>query len=201
MSCSSIDLKGYLLGEADAAVRRAAEEHLAACAACREEHQRLSLTRSALLTVREEEIPRRIAFVSDKVFEPRWHQRLWQSGPRLGFAGAAMLSCAILFHAIYQPAPAGLPVAPTAAAANVEQRIEAEVTRRLETAVQKAVTAVEERQARRTTELLDAAEKRMQREHAASMAEANATFRMMNERVNYSIKMAQLASAERGDSQ
>ena len=44
---------------------------------CREELARLRLTLDALSTLREEEMPRRIAFVSDKVFEPRW----WQSVP------------------------------------------------------------------------------------------------------------------------
>ena len=92
MNCTSIDLKAYFLGEADAPMRRAAEEHLTSCAACQEEHERLRLTQAALFTVREEEMPRRIAFVSDKVFAPRWYQRLWRSGPRLGFAGAAMLA-------------------------------------------------------------------------------------------------------------
>ena len=38
---------------------------------------RCGVTLDALSTLREEEIPRRIAFVSDKVFEPRWWQKLF----------------------------------------------------------------------------------------------------------------------------
>jgi anti-sigma factor RsiW len=200
MSCSFIDLKAYLFGEADAAGRRAVEEHLHSCGACREEHQRLTLTQAALLTVRDEDIPRRIAFVSDKVFEPAWYRRLWQSGPRLGFAGAAMLSCAILVHAFYAPAtPTGQP---PIASLLIEKRVEAEVALRLDYAVQKAVAAVEERHAKRNAELLAASEKRMALQHEETMAEVGANFRVMNERVNYYIKQASsVASADLGGSQ
>jgi hypothetical protein len=203
MSCSSIDLKAYLLGEAGAVERRAAEEHLKSCASCQEEQERLRLTQAALLTLREEEIPRRIAFVSDKVFEPRWYQRLWQSGPRLGFAGAAMLSCAILVHAFYQPAATQTMATappPSIQTVDVNARVEAEVARRLDDAVQKAVIAVEERQARRTADLLAASEKRMQQQQEEIMAAVNVSFGKLQERVNYLSKQ-QWASAELGASQ
>ena len=44
--------------------------------------------------------PRRISFVSDPVFEPTWWQRFMSSGPKLGFASAAMLSMAIVAHGL-----------------------------------------------------------------------------------------------------
>ena len=72
-----------------AATRREAEAHAAACSDCREELATLRLTLDALSTLREEEIPRRIAFVSDKVFEPRW----WQASfLRPSFAGACVIA-------------------------------------------------------------------------------------------------------------
>jgi hypothetical protein len=45
-----------------------------------------------LASLEDEEIPRRIAFVSDRVFEPRWWQTMWRSGPVMGFASAALLA-------------------------------------------------------------------------------------------------------------
>ncbi len=89
MNCP--DLKAYLFGEEPGAA-----EHLKTCRSCQEEWARLQLTHAALRTLPEEEVPRRIAFVSDKVFEPRW----WQRIPRFVTA-TAMLSAAILFHALY----------------------------------------------------------------------------------------------------
>jgi len=100
MSCSNYDWKAYALGELDANDRRQAEAHAAACSECREELAGLRLTLAALSTLREEEPPRRIAFVSDKVFEPRW----WQAFLKPSFAGALVIALAILVHAFARPA-------------------------------------------------------------------------------------------------
>jgi len=83
MSCSSYDWKAYALGELDQNNRRQAEAHAVTCSSCREELAGLRLTLDAMSTLREEEIPKRIAFVSDKVFEPRW----WQIFRSPAFAG------------------------------------------------------------------------------------------------------------------
>ena len=85
-------LKDYVFGELNAAERRAVETAAAADSALRDELVRLQLTQSALFSLRDEELPRRIAFVSDKVFEPTWWQVWLHSGPRLGFASAALLA-------------------------------------------------------------------------------------------------------------
>jgi anti-sigma factor RsiW len=98
MSCSPFELKDYFFGELDPPERDAVEHHVASCASCREELAGLTTMRAVLLSVPDEEPPRRIAFVSDKVFEPRWWQKLWTSGARLGFASAAMLALAIVLH-------------------------------------------------------------------------------------------------------
>jgi len=100
MSCSNYDWNAYTLGELDSAVRRNAEAHARSCAACREELARLRLTLDALSTLREEEPPRRIAFVSDKVFEPRW----WELFRTPSFAGALLIAVAILVHTFARPA-------------------------------------------------------------------------------------------------
>src|SRR5579862_2546624 len=120
MNCSTVDVKAYALGEAgnpgDAA-------HIESCVNCREELERLQATHAALLMLPEEEIPRRIAFVSDKVFEPRWWQRVFNPN----FAAACVIAGAILVHAFARPAPSE---------ALVQARIDAAVG----AAVNKAVT-------------------------------------------------------------
>src|SRR5512135_3107435 len=111
MSCSSFesnpeskpDWKAYALRELNADAARQAETHLTNCSDCREELATLRLTLDALSTLREEEIPRRIAFVSDKVFEPRWWQR-WMVGLRQpSFAAGLVIAAAILVHAFARP--------------------------------------------------------------------------------------------------
>ncbi|HEY4363327.1 MAG TPA: zf-HC2 domain-containing protein [Bryobacteraceae bacterium] len=104
MSCEKHDWKAYALGELDRPARAEAESHHATCVRCREELATLRLTLDTLSTLREEEIPRRIAFVSDKVFEPKW----WQKGffekvlsPNL--AAACVIAAAILVHAFARP--------------------------------------------------------------------------------------------------
>jgi hypothetical protein len=49
--------------------------------------------------LREEEMPRRIAFVSDKVFEPRWWQRAFSPT----FAAGVLVAAAILVHGAMRP--------------------------------------------------------------------------------------------------
>ena len=99
MSCEGYDWKGYALGELAAGERREAEGHAATCEGCRGELAQVRLTVDTLSALREEEVPRRIAFVSDKVFEPRW----WQTFLRPAFfspmlAAACVLAAAIVAH-------------------------------------------------------------------------------------------------------
>ena len=110
MSCSPFDLKDYFLKELPSPQALEVEAHVKTCQACREELDRLHMTQAALFSLRDEEIPQRIAFVSDKVFEPspwrRGWNAFWGSTARLGFASAAILSAAIFFFAATRPAPA-----------------------------------------------------------------------------------------------
>lgn len=135
MSCSSHDWKAYSLGELDPVHRQQAEAHAASCPECCDELATLRLTLDTLSTLREEEMPRRIAFVSDKVFEPRW----WQSFLRPSFAAACVIAAAILVHAFVRPA---LPVN------------DADLQSRIDRAVIKAVADTEQRYAQQTANLL-----------------------------------------------
>jgi anti-sigma factor RsiW len=141
MSCSQFDLKAYFLGEPGAAGRGAVEEHLKACTACREELDRLRLTGAALASVPDEEMPHRIAFVSDKIFEPRGWARFWNSAPRLGFASAAMLSAAIILHGFISTVEMRRTAEMVAAS---ERRIQAQRQQDL-TAMEESVTWLQKR--------------------------------------------------------
>jgi anti-sigma factor RsiW len=149
MSCSPFDLRDYFFGELPEADRRQADLHLKTCAGCREELETLQSTQAVLLSVPDEEIPQRIGFVSDRVYEPsavrRWWGALWNNGPRLGFAAAAMLSVSILFSATHRPGVAAVP---------------ADVSRQVNEAVAKAVAESDARHLQQTAKLLDAATER-----------------------------------------
>ena len=164
MSCSPFELKDYFLKELPNPQQREVEAHVKSCHACREELDRLRLTGAALFSLRDEEIPQRIAFVSDKVFEPspwrRWWAAFWGSSARLGFASAAMLSAALLVSAVMRTAPVGrVPDPPKATAvvagsARVRPVSDAEIQTRIDAAVNKAAAEIESRQTRNTAQLV-----------------------------------------------
>ena len=128
MSCEKYDWKAYALGELAANERREAEGHAATCEGCRGELAHVRLTIDTLSALREEEVPRRIAFVSDKVFEPRW----WDVFLKPSFAAAMVLAAAILMHGYLVRPPA------------VD---EATIQTRVNQAVMRAVADVERRNA------------------------------------------------------
>jgi anti-sigma factor RsiW len=135
MSCSPFDLRDYFLKELPAPERQQVDLHLKTCPACREEVDRLRLTEAALASLRDEEIPRRLAFVSDRIFEPSPWARFWSSGARLGFASAAMLSVALV---VYSVSGAGQkPGTSHALNPEVQQQIQAAVDRAVEQRVEK----------------------------------------------------------------
>ncbi len=199
-TCASFDLKAYQFGEeAAAGDRRAIEQHVRGCSACADELARLNYTQAALMSVRDEDPPRRIAFVSDKVFEPKWYRR--PLGAAWGFASAAALACAIVFHAVWNPgaivvtnpmeavvrkstviAPAGL------SRAAVESMVE--------TAVKGAVAESDARGEKRARQLLAESEKRHDMERAEMMATINASFEVLSKRYNNLVRMT--ASADTG---
>ena len=150
MNCSIDDLKAYVIGEATRQERGVVEDHVRGCQSCSEELDRLNLTRATLASLEDEEIPRRIAFVSDRVFEPRWWQTIWHSGPVMGFASAALLAAAILAHGFARPA--------TVDAAQIERRVEARVAVKLDAAVSQA----EAKQSAEFAKVLSATERQRQ---------------------------------------
>jgi anti-sigma factor RsiW len=78
-------IRDYAFDELSPHDRRAMEQHLTQCNACVGELDQLRLTTAALRVLPDVEVPRRIAFVSDKVFGWGWL-------PRFGFAAVSLLA-------------------------------------------------------------------------------------------------------------
>lgn len=118
MSCpQNMDWKAYAIGELGEAEKRSATAHLPTCADCREELVSVQAILNSLSALREEEMPRRIAFLADKVAEPSWWQKL---NPM--FASASLVAAAIVVHAfVAQPAAAEIPAA---VQAQIQQQME-----------------------------------------------------------------------------
>jgi anti-sigma factor RsiW len=183
MSCSPYDLRDYLFEELTPAQLGDVRMHLKSCASCSTELETLRSTQTALLSLRDEEIPQRIGFVSDKVFEPsplrRWFAGFWTSAARVGFVSAAMLSAAILVHAVrpaqivHNDAQSAVTQAEIdrrindAVAAQVAVQVNAQVQAKVSAAVNQAVAETEERAQKRTNALLASAEKRLDMERWA----------------------------------
>ena len=189
MSCSPFDLKDYFFEELDGPERQQVEAHVTTCRGCREELNRLRLTGTTLLSLREEEIPRRIAFVSDQIFEPspwrRWWSGFWNTPARLGFGSAALLSAALVVFALARPAPVQVvrqvqgPAVQTAQTVQTAQLSEATIEARIDQAADRAVAVrtrqiVDEVAAERQKLLLVAAELDVadRRQHALYMTAA-----------------------------
>lgn len=179
MSCAPFDLRDYFFDELDQDGRRAVETHVSACDPCRDELNALLLTRSLLRSVPDEEPPRRIAFVSDKVFEPSWWRRIWHSSSQLGFASACVLALAIGAHGFFTGhlAP-NSSASPTASAAVVDSaRIDAEVQKRLapavDQAVRQAVSRLEQQQEAKLVQAFETRMDRIEKRHQSDLTAVN----------------------------
>ena len=200
MSCPNFDWKAYVLGELPPGDKTKADQHLAACAACREEMERYGLTVTLMRRLPQHVPPRRIAFVSDPVLEPKWWQRFLASAPQLGFASAAMLSIAILVHAAIGVRQ--VPVAPSLNVAEIERQIDGkvneEVAKKLPAAVDARMRAELQPAMAELGKRLDAFERtslvQVRRDIAgkADVTDVRAAFDMLDKRVN-----AQMLSAAR----
>lgn len=187
-NCGSFDLTAYQFGEAAPADKRAIEAHVRTCEACASELERLNFTQAALLSgVRDEEMPRRIAFVSDKVFEPKWYQRLW-STPQWGFASAGLLAAAIVFHAT-RPVQQQMGVVASEQPRVIVQQQQAQPVD-TQAIIAKAVAEAEARNEKRTKLLLAEVERRHEAERLEMMATVNASFVELSKRFNNAVRMS-----------
>lgn len=168
----------YAFDELAPADRRGIELHLRECAACAGELDQLRLTTAALRVLPDQEVPRRIAFVSDApAGGSGWLSGFWNSAARLGFASACVLAAGLSFAAAHrQPVVA----APTAAVSDVA----------IQQAVNKAVaSAVDEAHAedlRMTKAALDAVDKKYELKQRDLMVAMQETMRNVGKQLDLS---------------
>jgi|ERR1019366_4948180 anti-sigma factor RsiW len=192
-TCGRSDaVRDYAFDELPASERKAVEQHVAQCSECTLELDRLQMTSAALRSLPDREIPQRIAFVSDKVFEPSWFARFWNSGARMGFASACVLAIAMVvsaWHFAGASKPAEVKtVVQTAAAANNPQQIDE--------AVAKAVAHVRKEDAQMIQTAVEASERRQGQQYRNQIVAMQESFDMLRKRMNYSF--ASMASSDAG---
>jgi hypothetical protein len=173
--------------------RRAVEQHLAGCADCTLALDQLRLTTAALRTLPEREIPQRIAFVSDRVFEPSLFRRFWNAG----FASACVLAAALVVSAwhvsaVYRPGEAR----PAIQTASVSQE-------QIDAAVAKAVAQVRAQIEKTDAQMIQTAVQNSERKHDSEyrnqLAAIGENFMVLQKRL--SLSYAGLASNDAGSAE
>jgi hypothetical protein len=150
-----------------------------------EELNRLLQLREALLTLADEEPPRRTVLVAPATERmPWWRSQLGFGAPGWGFAGAMALAAAILAHGwlmrpvnpvlqvASNPAGSGAPTATgtiTLSDAQIEARVNAAVEQRLGSLLQQVRAELKTEHQREAQRLVAAAEERLQQQHDAEM--------------------------------
>jgi len=195
-------LRDYAFDELPSDERPAMEQHLAGCGNCVLELEQLRLTAAALRTLPDREIPQRIAFVSDRVFEPSPFRRFWNSGARMGFASACVLSAALVvsawhFSNTYRPAEVRTSVRTASVSPD---RVSQD---QISAAVAKAVEQVRAQTAERDAQTIQAAIQTYEREHDAEyrsrMVAMEESFVYLRKKLN--ITYASLGSNDVGASE
>lgn len=180
-------LRDYAVGELEAGRHPELEQHLAVCGDCALELDRLRLTTAALRTLPDCELPQRIAFVSDKVFEPspvsRWFGGFWNSAARLGFASACVLAAALIVSAYHRPTRP-VEVRTVAQASNID------VARQVNDAVAKAVAQIRLDDARVTQAAVESVNRRYEQDYRARMAAVEESFMVLQKRLGTSLMAA-----------
>jgi anti-sigma factor RsiW len=194
-SCGRAEaLRDYAFDELAGNERRAMDEHIATCGDCAVELDRLRLTTAALRTLPDREIPQRIAFVSDRVFEPSAFARFWNAvlpSNRLGFASACVLALAMVvsawhFSATSRPVEIRTVVQTASTPADPQQQISA--------AVAKAVAQVRVEDARMIQAALQESERKHDQEYRNQMVAIQERLMVLQKRLGASY--ASMASNE-----
>lgn len=193
MSCREFDWKAYALEEISGGERKRYEGHLRDCASCREEAERLSTTLLLVQRLPAAEPPRRIAFVSDPVFEASWWQKLWTSGPRLAFLGSGLLAAAIVAHGLMLR-PTG--PAPVVTARVDEAMIQQEVDRRVSVAIGKAVAELKAQQNDASVQLAAELEKKWTAQREQDLRTVDTEFTYLQKQLGNLYKNASLMGGD-----
>jgi anti-sigma factor RsiW len=183
-TCDRIDeLRDYAMGELAPPGRQSIELHVATCGPCAIELASLQMTTAALRTLPDRDIPQRIAFVSDKVFEPspvtQWFRSFWNSAARLGFASACVLSAALIVSVSHRPAPAVQPSAVIQASLS-----KADIDKAINEAVTNAVAQVKAEDAKNIAAALAVSDMKHERERNALLVAMGENMDIMQKRLN-----------------
>jgi anti-sigma factor RsiW len=170
-------LRDYAFGELSADRQPELEQHLGICGECALELDRMRLTTAALRTLPDREIPQRIAFVSDKVFEPspvsRFFGGFWNSAARVGFASACVLGAALVVSAYHRPVEVH----------TVIQAANTDVSKLVNDAVAKAVAQVKVEDARE----IEAVGHKYEQEYQDRMTTVAENFDLIQKRLGTSL--------------
>ncbi|HEY3776546.1 MAG TPA: zf-HC2 domain-containing protein [Rhizomicrobium sp.] len=174
-------LRDFAFDELPADQRREMEQHIRACGDCALEFDRLRMTTAALRILPDREISRRIAFVSDEVFQPSIWARFWSSGARLGFASACVLAAAILVSAwhvsaVYKPGPVQA-IAQISPAASADQ---------IHASIARAISQTRAEDARLIQTAVADAERRRDARYRAQMVALEENFEVLRKTMNLS---------------
>jgi anti-sigma factor RsiW len=189
-------LRDYAFDELPGAERAGMEQHLSKCGECAQELDRLRLTSAALRSLPDKEIPQRIAFVSDKVFEPSPFWRFWNSGARLGFASACLVALAMVVSAWHvagaAKAPGEIRTIVQTAASNTSQE-------QIDQAVAQAVSKVRTDEAQMIRTAVEVSERKQQQQFLSQVVALQERFDVLKKKLNYSY--ASLVSSDNGAGQ
>ncbi len=182
MTCP--DVRALLFDNLPEAEKERLRGHVAGCEACRIETERLKATTLALRSVPDEEPPVRIRFVSDRVFEPSWWQRLNPFGSPGLLAHAALAVSTVAAAAILITTQWGGYAAHNAKGqpasmdqAAFDRRVQQAVDARLNGAVAQAVRDVEARQDVKVRGMLAEYHKQQQKDEQKLVQQVEAAWR------------------------
>jgi hypothetical protein len=194
-SCSQLEsVRDYAFDELPAAERSPLERHIAVCGDCAAELDRLRLTTAALRTLPDLEVPRRIAFVSDKVFEPSPLWKFWNAGAHWNFASACVLAAALVvssWHFVSAARPAETRTVVRTAAVSQNQMNQDQIN----SAVAKAVAQIRREDAQLTKAAIEASEKKHDRDYRNQMVAIEESFMVLQKRLNNSYSRVALSEA------
>jgi anti-sigma factor RsiW len=184
-------LRDFAFDELPAGQRREMEQHITTCGDCAIELDRLRMTTAALRILPDREIPQRIAFVSDQIFQPSVFARFLGSGARLGFASACVLAAAMVVSAWHIS-----PVNGTSARQPVVQVEPVSASAdQIQTAVASAIAKTRTEDAQMIQTAVQAAERKRDAEYRGQMVALYENFDVLRKTVNRSY-VAQLGSNE-----
>jgi anti-sigma-K factor RskA len=210
-TCDRIDdLRDYAMGELAADARSRMERHIAGCGECAAELTSLQLTTTALRSVADREVPQRIGFVSDKIFEPSpvsrwfadsWFAGFWNSAARLGFASACVLAAAIVIS-VYHPfsrGPAPVQLSSLAQTSISKADVDREINEAVAHAVTQAVAQVRTEDAGMSAKALAAADQRHEQQHQALLAAMDENMTILQKRLSTYTMLASNDAGRFGD--